>query len=59
MEKYCLIKNIKDFNYFVDCFRKKYKRDPIDDEELHDYIEFAFSIKDLERYVKKETFEKY
>ena len=37
-EKPYLISQIHDFNGFVDDFRKKYKRNPLDDEELEEFV---------------------
>lgn len=49
--KTILVDEIKDFNSFVLQFRNQYKRDPLDDDELKEYIINECKLSEIKKAV--------
>lgn len=57
-EKEWVFNEIKDFNLMVKNFREKYNRDPVDDNELREYILDTWTPSELRRYLIEEDMRK-
>ena len=57
-EKNWVLDHIEDFNSMVKEFRDKYNRDPVDDNELREYLIDNWTTGDLRRYFVEEAIKK-
>lgn len=57
-EKIWILDQIKDFNSMVKDFREKYNRDPMDDNELREYVFDTWTPGELRRYLVEKDMQK-